>query len=317
MPPPDNDLLANSSHEQEEPLLRTPTRHYESFLANPHGVKKSRRHKTNNGNSRSWSDYLNTKITTRYTDLVLIFCFGVSGMIDSGAYNAYTCFMNSSCILQTGNTIFAALGVSNLPAQQPRYAWTKSVASILAYLFGALVFSNFHRFVGERKRWAFASSFLVQAGVTLIAAILVGNRSVSGSPVSPPFSASTIPEDPGFPWTDLIPIALLAFQASGKVAASRILGWNGLPTVVLTSLYSDFMGDPGLLAGPFANATRNRRLAAIIFYFGGAVAAGPLVKSGPGFSGLLYVAVGMKFGVVLSWILWPEEKEEQGDEEGN
>ncbi|KAK3676032.1 hypothetical protein LTR78_004224 [Recurvomyces mirabilis] len=293
MSPPNDDPVANSSHEQEEPLLRTPTRHYESFLANPHGVKKSRNRNNNNVASRSWSEYLNTKITTRYTDLVLIFCFG------------------------TGNTIFAALGVSNLPAQQPKYAWAKSLTSILAYLLGALVFSNFHRFVGERKRWAFAFSFLVQAAVTLIAAILVGNRSVSGSPVSLSFSTSTIPEDPGFPWTDLIPISLLAFQASGKVAASRILGWNGLPTVVLTSLYSDFMGDPGLLAGPFANATRNRRLAAIIFYLGGAVAAGPLVKSGPGFSGLLYVAVGMKFGVVLSWILWPEEKEEQGDEEGN
>ncbi|KAK5118858.1 hypothetical protein LTR62_000067 [Meristemomyces frigidus] len=297
---------------QEDALLSTPTRHYESFAGHPNGAKQSQ-----SNNMQSWADYLNTNIATRHTDLILIVCFAVSGLIDSGAYNAYTCFMSmqpsNNSPHKTGNTVFAALGVSNLPQTQPRHAWTKSVASIIAYLLGALFFANFHRAAGQTKRWVFAFSFLLQAIVTTGAAILVGSRSVSGSPVSPPGILTALPKDPGFPWADLIPIALLAFQASGKVCASRMVGFNALPTVVLTTLYSDFMGDPKLFFGLTANPMRNRRLMGVLFYFGGAVAAGQLVKSNVGFAGLLYIAAAVKLVVVIAWVLWPAEKAENDE----
>jgi hypothetical protein len=44
-------------------------------------------------------DYLNADITTRWADLVLLVCFFVSGMVDAGAYNAYSCFVSMQVCL--------------------------------------------------------------------------------------------------------------------------------------------------------------------------------------------------------------------------
>jgi hypothetical protein len=155
-----------------------------------------------------------------------------------------------------------------------------------------------------------ALSFGVQALMTGAAAVIITSRHASDSPVKKP-SSLTLPADPGFPWTDLIPIGLLAFQASGKVTASRVLQLNALPTVVLTTLYNDLMGDPGLFTGGLAgNIQRNRRFGGLVFYFAGAVIAGPLAKSTLGFSGLLWIAMGLKLLTVAAWLVWREEEQQ-------
>jgi len=219
---------------------------------------------------------------------------------------------------QTGNTIFAALGVSNLPVGAPRLAWTKSVCSILFYLLGSLVTATFHRTFGARKRWVLATSFSLQAVFILVAAFMVQRGSSSESPPGdrhPSLSTSIIPSDPGFPWADLIPIGLLSFQAAGKVVASRMLEYNALPCVVLTTLYTDLVSDPGFFsAGLWGNVQRNRRAGGAVAYFVGAVVGGAAAAHEIGFSGALWLAAGVHLGIVGAWMGWTgDEGEGEGD----
>ena len=306
--------------------------------------------------SSNWQDaktYLNAELSTKWAEIVLFACFFVSGFVDAGAYNAYECFismqvrafdpcrffsvsgsrchvitislsMTTTLILtsspssQTGNTIFAALGVSDLPVASPKWAWTKSVVSIVSFLLGASLFSLFHRQFGGLKRWVLATSFTFQTIATTIAAILVASGTTSDSPAKRPSSITVAdtPSDPGFPWADLIPIGLLAFQAAGKVVASRVLGYNALPSVVLTTLYNDLVSDPGLFtAGLMGNVQRNRRAGGLVLYFGGAIVGGALAKSTVGFAGALWFAAFVKILLVAAWLLWHEDKNDVEDEE--
>lgn len=205
--------------------------------------------------------------------------------------------------------------MSNLPISAPRLAWTKSVCSIVAFLAGAAITSSFHRNFRARRRWVLASSFLLQTVFTAAAALVVTLGQASDSPAKKP-SVTTSPADPGFPWTDLIPIALLSFQAAGKVVASRVLQYNALPTVVLTTLYNDLMSDPGLLtAGLLDNVQRNRRVGGLVFYIIGAVSGGALARSTLGLSGLLWIASAIKLAVVIAWLLWRKDKAKEGNED--
>ena len=113
-----------------------------------------------------------------------------------------------------------------------------------------------------------------------------------------------------YPWSELCPIALLAFQSAGQVIASRVLKYNALPTVVLTSLISDLISDPHLFtAGLLENPDRNRKAMALVLSFVGATVAGALVKTSVGYGGALWVATGVKGAMVIAWLIWSPEKE--------
>lgn len=112
-----------------------------------------------------------------------------------------------------------------------------------------------------------------------------------------------------FPW-DLLPIALLSFQAAGKVVASRVLEHTQLPTIVISVLYTDLVSDPSFFSGGlFGNGPRNRRLGGVLFYFAGAVLGGVFASSRFGFAGALWVAAVVKGGIVLGWFGWREREE--------
>lgn len=112
-----------------------------------------------------------------------------------------------------------------------------------------------------------------------------------------------------FGWVELCPIALLAFQSAGQIVASRVLKYNSMPTVVLTSLYCDLMSDPNLLtAGLFEDPDRNRRAVSAIALFVGATIGGALIKTDVGYSGALWIATGVKGLMVLAWLLWKQKK---------
>ncbi|KAK5132728.1 hypothetical protein LTR08_008694 [Meristemomyces frigidus] len=303
---------SKSDHGDEgNSLLAGTNSDYITFTSSPDTTSKNPSKATTR--MQKARSYLTADIDTRWTDLVLVVCFGESGLIDSGAYNAYNCFTS----MMTGNTIFAALGVSDLPLSSPHSAWTKSLASILAFLLGAILTCTFHRSCGPKKRWVLATSFLFQAVLIAVSACLVSGGATSDSPAKKPSPSSMygLPADPGFPWLDLLPISLLSFQAAGKLVASRMVEMNALPTVVLTTLYHDLITDPALLsAGLLGNVGRNRRLGALVWYFGGAVAGGAFARSSLGFGGLLWTAAGVKLGMVCAWLLWREDCE-KGDEE--
>jgi hypothetical protein len=115
---------------------------------------------------------------------------------------------------------------------------------------------------------------------------------------------------------DLVSIGLLSFQAAGKVVASRVLGFNALPSVVLTTLYNDLASDPALFtAGLMGNVQRNRRFGGLVFYVSGALIGGVFARSSLGFAGALWFTAGIKVMIVIGWLSWREEGK-GNDEEG-
>lgn len=202
----------------------------------------------------------------------------------------------------------------------PSLAWTKSLTAILSFLLGAGLISAFHRHFGARKRWVLAASFVFQTLVTVAAAMLVSHSRTSESPAKPgePSSSASassllgVPDDIGFPTLDLVPIGLFSFQAAGKVVASRVLGLNALPAVVLTTLYNDLASDPALFtAGLGGNVQRNRRVGGLVSYVFGSLIGGAFARSSVGFAGALWFTVGLKACIVGAWLLWREEKKEE------
>ena len=114
-------------------------------------------------------------------------------------------------------------------------------------------------------------------------------------------------------WHVLVPLALVAFQSSGQAVTSRALHYNSMTSVVLTSIYCDLFADPKLLAGITENAERNRRAAAPVLLLAGAVLGGLFSRSGVGLLGALWLAAGLKGGVIVAWLLWREEPADDTD----
>lgn len=100
-----------------------------------------------------------------------------------------------------------------------------------------------------------------------------------------------------------MPIALVAFQSCGQAVTSRALKYNALTSVVLTSIYCDLFSDAELFS--MHNVERNRRVGAPVLLLFGAVMGGLLAHSTIGTAGVLWIAAGLKFLVVISWFLWP------------
>ncbi|CAJ0540857.1 Ff.00g077600.m01.CDS01 [Fusarium sp. VM40] len=245
------------------------------------------------------------EVDTRWGDILLLVCFFVAGLVDSAAFNMYGCFVS----MQTGNTIFVGLGVSHQPENLPGKAWSRCFAAIAFFALGALFFSNFHRHFGPQKRWVLIVSFLIQTILTGLVALLA----TTGAVYNHPHGRETIHEDGyiteriqnSFPASDYAAIIILAFQSAGQIVASRVLKYNSMPTVVLTSLYCDMMSDAKLFTAPITdNADRNRRALGAILLFAGAVSGGFLSKSWVGFAGALWIAAFFKLVITVAWILW-------------
>lgn len=138
-------------------------------------------------------------------------------------------------------------------------------------------------------------SFFIQASLILITAALVQAGVVSSAMESGLVQTTT-------QWDSEVPIVLLSFQSAGQIVASRVLGYNEIPTVVITSLLCDLMSDPKLFL--LRNEKRNRRLAAFILTLVGAIVGGWVTKVTQQISPVPWLAAGIKFSVVLSWGFW-------------
>ncbi|KAK5193453.1 hypothetical protein LTR99_007005 [Exophiala xenobiotica] len=213
--------------------------------------------------------YLNHELSLSYMSLVITICFFISGLVDSVAFNSWNCFVN----MQTGNTVFAALGLGGLPKASHGQQYYKSLTAIGSFCLGALFFSALHRYPTglssqptSRRRWIFVVSFLLQTVLMIIPAILVTLDLVSNQPFVPGSfssgSSSSGSNNNGGTGTgtgagrtgtttgtlmtnflDLCPVALLSFQAAGQTTLSRLLAVLDMPTIVLSALYFDFTAD--------------------------------------------------------------------------
>ncbi|KAH8426665.1 YoaK family protein [Aspergillus melleus] len=248
------------------------------------------------------SRHFRTEIDTKHTDVILIICGFVSGLIDGLSFNAWGSFAS----MQTGNTVFIALGASGQPAY-PAYLWAKSLIALTTFIMSNLIFIHISRLINPRRRSTMILSFGVQTACILAAAILVQLKVVSPKP-----------EDPRSPieWMQVLPISLLAFQAGGQICASRILAFDEIPTVVLTTLLCDLLVDPKLYSrGWRSNPKRNRRVGAFLALFLGAMTAGGLSKV-TDMSASLWLAMGLKFAITIGWVVWKGDRERKGDIEG-
>ncbi|RHZ69662.1 hypothetical protein CDV55_105410 [Aspergillus turcosus] len=233
-------------------------------------------------------------IDIKYTDLVLILCGFVSGLVDGFSFNAWGSFAS----MQTGNTVFIALGASSQPAY-PGYLWAKSLVAVTVFILSMILYIHFSRLLLPRRRSTLFLSFSAQTLALLAAAILVETGNVSRRP-----------EDPRAPiqWIQILPISLLSFQAAGQIVASRTLAFDEIPTVVLTTLLCDLLVDKELLArGWRSNPRRNRRVGAFLALFLGAMTAGGLSKV-TDMAASLWLATGLKLGIVVSWLVWKAER---------
>ncbi|CAK7237611.1 hypothetical protein SBRCBS47491_010043 [Sporothrix bragantina] len=237
---------------------------------------------------------------------LLLYCF-VSGLSDSVAFNAAGVFVS----MQTGNTIFLALGASHLPAGQPRL-WLKALVSIASFQAGAFSFSQFRRLPGgtEKRKLLLFVTGLLQAILVIIAAALAQAHVV---PAFADSRLSTIAESEtrtveANDFIVLCPLALLAFGFGGQIYTSRVLGYGEVPTNVLTSLYCDLFSDPKLFVSVRTNAKRNRRVAAAVLTLVGGIVGGWLQRSRGGMPAALWIAAAIKLVISLAWLVWPSKK---------
>lgn len=195
-----------------------------------------------------------------------------------------------------GNTVFLGLGASGQPFTKP-YGWLKSLVSISSFFCGAFTFSHATRRAGPRLRGTLFASFLVQCIFIMIAAGLIEGDLI-------PHTINDLSLTSGRLFLELIPLFLLAFQFGGQLAASRGMGFNEIPTVVLTSVYFDIATDPALTAPPTQNVKRNRRIGSVTGILVGAIAAGWLSRSSGGMQSALWIAGGLKFCIAIAWLFW-------------
>lgn len=193
----------------------------------------------------------------------------------------------------TGNTIFLALGASGQPRSKP-YGWLKSLVSISCFLAGCFVFAS-TRLIRPKARGTLATSFILQSICIIIAAALVQSHVV-------PEPVGLIVETNDINLLELIPLAFLAFQSGGQIVTSRLLGFNEVPTTVLTSVYCDLASDPKFLVKD--NVKRNRRLGAVFFILIGGIAGGWISRSSAGLSTTLWLAAAIKLVIAVGWSLW-------------
>ncbi|KAL9119082.1 MAG: hypothetical protein Q9187_004363 [Circinaria calcarea] len=234
--------------------------------------------------------HLAAEVSKEHTDILMLTCCFISGLLDSVVYSAYGTFVS----MQTGNTIFVGLGASGQNANKP-FGWAKSLTSIFCFILGSFFFSRYCRLLGPLRRSTLFSSFLIQAVFIIVSAALVEVGTIDGE-VNVAFRTIM--------WLEEIPIAMLSFQSAGQMVTSRNLGLNEIPTVVLTSVLCDFASDPGL--GKKDNVRRNRRALAFVLILVGAIVGGWIAKALGGMESVMWIAGGIKLLITIAWVLWPQ-----------
>jgi hypothetical protein len=233
--------------------------------------------------ARHIAAHLTTEINPRYGDLLLLFCYIITGLLDSSAVFIWGSFVS----MQTGNTVYLGLGLIGVDETT---RWIKAGVSIFSFCFAA-----FHRRFPSRQRWVLCASFAVQMLCIAVAAAIVTMHFPS--------------RHTELSWKALVPQVLVAFQSSGQAVTSRILEFNGLTSVVLTSVYCDFFSNPRF---PSLSAVEERRrLGAIVCLLLGTVLGGLWTKSSVGLMGALWTAVLCKGLIAGAWLGW---KGQQSDD---
>lgn len=169
-------------------------------------------------------------------------------------------------------------------------------------------------------------SFAIQTSFIITAAALVTSGLVSTYPFVPgTFSSGSSRVDEENNWIDVIPIIILAFQAAGQVCLSRVLSLIELPTIVVSTLYHDYVADTLAYRQLWRQSSsvsnflfvqgrrQNKRLASIVALFLGGVVGGEMYKSRVGMAGALWLAAALKCAIVIAFAVWRKEPVDDED----
>ncbi|KAG6021625.1 hypothetical protein E4U41_002434 [Claviceps citrina] len=243
-------------------------------------------------NAGVW-DKFSEIVDLEHAYIPLLACCFVSGLTDGTIYNAYGTFVS----MQTGNTIFVALGTSGY--NNKPYGWARSLCSIAVFILGSFAFSRVSLWLGGRRRGIIMLSFSLQFLMVTLAAAIIQGHIIDGSyPSKRPIGSVDFKE--------LIIIALLSFQAAGQIVTSRTLKVGEIPTVVVTSMLCDLMSDPALFVLG-KNDKRNRRFMAFVLTLLGAICGGWISKTAGAVGPSLWTVTGIKLGIACCWYFWKPE----------
>lgn len=161
-------------------------------------------------------------------------------------------------------------------------------------MFGSLIVGRMYTAVGPTRRLTLTGSFFLQALCIVIAAVLV--------------QTDTVPERNPTDKIVLVAIPFLAAQSGAQVATAKSLGFNELPTTVLTSVYNDLASDGKLLA--WDNPKRDRRLGSVVMMLLGGICGAWLSRGTGTFTTVLWLGAAMKALLGLSWLLFSAASED-------
>ncbi len=298
--------------------------------------------------------YVADELDHRCMSLMIVFCFFVSGLIDSVSFNTWSVFVNmqtgngqseyqiglqlTNGCLQTGNTIFAALGISGQPAASHNQQWAKSLTAIGSACAGALFFSFLHRMPNlskpsySHRRWLLFICFFLQSIFIISAGLLahlgvvsdqaaVSGRFSSGSSLDSKgtLRPASLQNLPSANYRDLTAIALLGFQSGGQVCLPRVAGLAELPTNAVSSIYHFFMHDLYSVPKWYKDSQTWKefwinvrvevlRFCAIAGLFLGGIVGGEIFRSSAGLTGALWLAAALKVAISIAWLFWPAVK---------
>lgn len=199
-------------------------------------------------------------------------------------------------ISSLGNTVYVGLGFTSQPVSQP-YRWVKSGTSILSFMLGSFLFARLSRALGPLRRYTLFLTGLLRALLVLAPAAL------SAAAVVPANAGDLVPSN----LIVLLPLSLLAMSAGGQCVLSRLLGYNEIPTVVLTSGYCDLAMDEKIFSGFSENSKRNRRIASVVLLVTGAALGGVLTKNEAGIERALWAVGAVKLAMACAWLFWRAE----------
>ncbi|KKA27070.1 hypothetical protein TD95_005400 [Thielaviopsis punctulata] len=260
---------------------------------------------TSSHDRRSWRARLADDVDPRLTQLPIMACCAVTGLCDTVVFNAAGVFVG----MQTGNTIFLALGAAHLPPLDTQL-WLKALVSIFSFWAGCFCFGHLRRF-GPRRKSTLFFNFLLQAALLFVVAAMAQAGAISQFVRHAVFPHRKLHGEESGSLLVLLPVGLLAFQFGGQVVCSRMLGFNEVPTSVLTSLYCDLLSDPRLFARVGTNEKRDRRVLAMLTLLVGGIVGAWLQRTDVGMPPAIWIAGVLKFMVAVSWLFWRSKTEEE------
>jgi len=222
------------------------------------------------------------------------YCF-MTGYIDSISFSAVFVW----CAFQTGNSVQLALALARLFEGAPGTREThfrkpdqQALCSLLTFLLGASLGRIGDKMGAKTRLWMFLGT-MIQAIFTMAAAIAIW-KSGQGS----------IADDRGDPaWTGALSFVCLGFM-SAAMGLQGIMGkrvnTQFTTTIVLTTVWCEFMADPKLFAMKRIQSRDHKLIAILVLFIGGFV--GRAILDQIGSAGALGVGVGMRLVIAFGWL---------------